>query len=260
MGETLFFPAAGGLWRSDGTEAGTVRVKNISHGYTDPAILTPVGDALFFTADDGRHGLELWKSDGTRSGTVMVKDIEPGARGYNYEYHHGPEGLDRRRRAGSSSPLPTESTGGAVGLRRYRCRHRPGQGPRGRLPAGHLRAGEARRRGGAGLLRRWRPVGLRRHPGGRRQPDRRSSRRCSAGGGRGRGVLQPAGPRARQSGGSRTGRSGGPSCCGTSAPGGGGGTPTTTPLPARESSSGPPTASTVRSRGCPTAPRRARSW
>jgi uncharacterized repeat protein (TIGR01451 family) len=69
------------LWRSDGTEAGTVMVKDINPGSLTslPSDLTVVGDALFFTADDGIHGRELWKTDGTEAGTVLVKDIAPGA-------------------------------------------------------------------------------------------------------------------------------------------------------------------------------------
>nr|NCS42022.1 hyalin [Microcystis aeruginosa BS13-10] len=68
------------LWKSDGTAAGTVLVKDIRPGYSGfgPRYLTAVGNTLFFTADDGVNGTELWKSDGTAAGTVLVKDIRPG--------------------------------------------------------------------------------------------------------------------------------------------------------------------------------------
>ncbi len=70
------------LWKSDGTEAGTVMVKDINPGLGDGTsnYSTPisVNGTLFFVADDGVHGKELWKSDGTEAGTVMVRDINPG--------------------------------------------------------------------------------------------------------------------------------------------------------------------------------------
>jgi uncharacterized repeat protein (TIGR01451 family) len=87
---TLFFAAcerhhfiAGSdceLWKSDGTEAGTVRVKDINPGPAGsfPTFLVDVGDTLYFHATDPDHGTELWKSDGTEAGTVRVKDINPG--------------------------------------------------------------------------------------------------------------------------------------------------------------------------------------
>ena len=91
VGGTLFFNADDGvhgreLWRSDGTEVGTVLVKDIRPGsfvdlYLYPRNLTAVGDTLFFTADDGTHGEELWRSDGTEAGTVQVSDIRVGSRG-----------------------------------------------------------------------------------------------------------------------------------------------------------------------------------
>ncbi len=43
-----------------------------------PSELTAVGKTLYFTADDGMHGVELWRSNGTARGTRMVKDIRPG--------------------------------------------------------------------------------------------------------------------------------------------------------------------------------------
>jgi ELWxxDGT repeat protein len=74
-----------GLWRSDGTAAGTVPVKTLGltryDSFFSPPLLTVVGDQLFFRADDGVHGSELWKTDGTPEGTLLVKDIAPGIRG-----------------------------------------------------------------------------------------------------------------------------------------------------------------------------------
>ena len=85
VGDTLYFRANDGtngneLWKSDGTNSGTVLVNDIYNGYSssNPQLLTAVGDALYFRADDGTNGNELWKSDGTNSGTVMVKDIYNG--------------------------------------------------------------------------------------------------------------------------------------------------------------------------------------
>jgi ELWxxDGT repeat protein len=85
VGGTLYFWGSelihgGELWKSDGTEAGTVLVKDIypGNGGSAPANLTDVNGTLFFTALDPTHGVELWKSDGTEAGTVLVKDINPG--------------------------------------------------------------------------------------------------------------------------------------------------------------------------------------
>jgi len=85
---TLFFSASDGtngteLWKSNGTEAGTVLVKDIYYpgGSSSPVYLTDVNGVLFFRANDGTNGIELWKSDGTEDGTVLVKDIYPGASG-----------------------------------------------------------------------------------------------------------------------------------------------------------------------------------
>jgi ELWxxDGT repeat protein len=66
------------LWKTDGTEAGTVRVKDINSGVGDsnPFWLTAVNNVLYFSAI-GDGGRELWKTDGTEAGTVRVKDINP---------------------------------------------------------------------------------------------------------------------------------------------------------------------------------------
>jgi ELWxxDGT repeat protein len=85
---TLFFIATDGatgneLWKSDGTEAGTVLIKDIHPGAIGsyPSLLTNVNGTLSFSAVDGANGYELWESDGTAAGTVLVKDINPGAIG-----------------------------------------------------------------------------------------------------------------------------------------------------------------------------------
>lgn len=67
------------LWKSDGTEAGTVLVKNIRIGEGGSDKYMEVANGLlYFRAKDDVNGEELWKSDGTASGTVIVKDINPG--------------------------------------------------------------------------------------------------------------------------------------------------------------------------------------
>jgi len=84
----LFFVANDGvsereLWRSDGTDAGTVMVKDINPGSVSsvPWGLINANGTLYFQANDGNNGTELWKSDGTAGGTIMVKDIKPGTNG-----------------------------------------------------------------------------------------------------------------------------------------------------------------------------------
>lgn len=89
---TLYFTALKSgvgweLWKSNGTAAGTVLVKDIvaGSGSSNPAQLNNVNGTLFFTAETATHGRELWKSNGTAAGTVMVKDIRPGS-GYGFYF------------------------------------------------------------------------------------------------------------------------------------------------------------------------------
>ncbi len=69
------------LWRTDGSEAGTIMVKDINPdaGNSVPMNLKAIGNTLYFSANDGVNGTELWKSDGTEAGTVMVRNINPAA-------------------------------------------------------------------------------------------------------------------------------------------------------------------------------------
>lgn len=89
VGDTLFFSGDDGellgeeLWRSDGTEGGTYRVKDIAPGATTatPRCFVAMGGNVYFSASDGATGNELWRSDGTAGGTFRVKDIVAGSSG-----------------------------------------------------------------------------------------------------------------------------------------------------------------------------------
>ncbi|NOK38759.1 HYR domain-containing protein, partial [Corallococcus exercitus] len=85
IGESVLFSSAGmgetefDLWKSDGTEAGTVPVKDIFPGIhsSRPGNFVRVNDTIFFVAE-GPEGMELWRTDGTGAGTALVRDIRPG--------------------------------------------------------------------------------------------------------------------------------------------------------------------------------------
>lgn len=93
VGSTLYFTASDDtngteLWKSDGTEAGTVMIKDINGGSEGsyPEFLTVVGDTLYYKAYTETLGYELWESDGTEAGTVVVKDIQNGSDSSSPEY------------------------------------------------------------------------------------------------------------------------------------------------------------------------------
>jgi ELWxxDGT repeat protein len=83
------------LWRSDGTTAGTVVVKDIRPGTagSNPTNHTLLRGTLFFSANDSTTGRELWKSNGTTAGTVMVADVEQEGIGSNPKDFVGRNGI-----------------------------------------------------------------------------------------------------------------------------------------------------------------------
>jgi ELWxxDGT repeat protein len=80
------------LWRSDGTAAVLVMdinpgthfngVSNVAND-SNPTDLTTSSSFVYFSADDGVHGVQLWRSDGSAAGTTMVTDINEAGGGFN---------------------------------------------------------------------------------------------------------------------------------------------------------------------------------
>ena len=126
LGKEVVFRADDGkngseLWKSDGSTAGTVLLKDIRPGTTGsfPDSLAAVGSRrVVFTADHGAKGRELWLSDGTATGTTMVADVWPGpsasvalstsltmSRGnLLFAAHDGTKGLELWKLAGTGYP------------------------------------------------------------------------------------------------------------------------------------------------------------
>jgi ELWxxDGT repeat protein len=71
-----------GLWRSDGTAAGTFPLADLGT-MNVPMVAAPSRDFLYFVPEDATVGRELWRTDGTLAGTVLVADINPGVASSN---------------------------------------------------------------------------------------------------------------------------------------------------------------------------------
>jgi len=80
------------LWRTDGTAAGTMIIKDVYPGQHFDAVnifylvgndaapygLVNYNGLIYFNATNGINGAELWQTDGTSAGTLLVKDMFPG--------------------------------------------------------------------------------------------------------------------------------------------------------------------------------------
>ncbi len=95
VGNVLFFTGGESLWRSDGTDAGTVSLFTGSTRSYAVSLINVNGTVFFWS------GRQLWKSDGTSSGTVMVKDLWMSSPGGSYSFS-------------SSSSLPTANVNGTL--------------------------------------------------------------------------------------------------------------------------------------------------
>ena len=82
QGELYFLGNDGGddygnneLWRSDGTEAGTVLVRDIRPvAGSAPGEFAAGPDLLFFVANDGSGEVHTWLTDGTAAGTKKAEN------------------------------------------------------------------------------------------------------------------------------------------------------------------------------------------
>jgi ELWxxDGT repeat protein len=79
-GRYVYFLVGSKLWRTDGTEAGTVPLVDVSDSIT-PFWMTGVGEYLYFahTLTGASTGRELYRTDGTVEGIQLVADIALGS-------------------------------------------------------------------------------------------------------------------------------------------------------------------------------------
>ncbi|RKH39802.1 hypothetical protein D7Y23_35785, partial [Corallococcus sp. AB050B] len=66
------------LWRSDGTDAGTVRVRDFGTAVDVSYLDAKQGNALLFFVSERPGAISLWRTDGTSGGTVQLKRLDAG--------------------------------------------------------------------------------------------------------------------------------------------------------------------------------------
>ena len=92
IGSRVWFNAADAKgfepWITDGTAAGTHRVKDLEPGADSSQIrwFVPLGRKVLMAATTTAQGMELWISNGTAAGTHVAKDIHPGNESSLVEY------------------------------------------------------------------------------------------------------------------------------------------------------------------------------
>ncbi|MCC6287934.1 MAG: T9SS type A sorting domain-containing protein [Chitinophagaceae bacterium] len=81
-------PNASSFWKSDGTESGTIKLKNIDPWYGRSVSINERSNfevsngILYFSAVDASQNTQFYRTDGTVAGTKVVKDINPNVNEY----------------------------------------------------------------------------------------------------------------------------------------------------------------------------------
>lgn len=83
MGNAFYFGSVKKLWKTDGTPAGTVMVKDFTAaGASSIARFVAAGNYVFFSVDV--QGIfQVWRSDGTEAGTILLKEFGSNAAFFN---------------------------------------------------------------------------------------------------------------------------------------------------------------------------------
>src|SRR4051812_44866276 len=83
-GKLYFITEGKKLWVSTGEEDSTENPQLLKD-FSKASNLIPIGNVIYFVAEDGVSGAELWMSNGTEAGTILVKDLNVGSNGSNPE-------------------------------------------------------------------------------------------------------------------------------------------------------------------------------
>jgi len=75
------------LWRSDGSTAGTILLKEFRTGSagSNPRDFAVLGGEVYFVASTLTDGLEVFKTDGTADGSVLAISLAPAANSFSSE-------------------------------------------------------------------------------------------------------------------------------------------------------------------------------